>query len=47
MYVKFAGARKDGAPRRDVGRGAWTWVLGLDCFARLAMTVRRDVGRKT
>ncbi|MDR0937046.1 MAG: hypothetical protein LBM98_10235 [Oscillospiraceae bacterium] len=37
--------RKDGAPGRRTTRtapgrktGAWTWVLGLDCFARLAMT---------
>ncbi|MDR0937130.1 MAG: hypothetical protein LBM98_10655 [Oscillospiraceae bacterium] len=38
----------DGGRRTvDGGRGTWgrTGVLGLDCFARLAMTVRRDGGR--
>ncbi|MDR0935357.1 MAG: hypothetical protein LBM98_01600 [Oscillospiraceae bacterium] len=40
-------------PRRlraaPLPRGEWVWtgVLGLDCFARLAMTVRRDEGRRT
>ncbi|MDR0935662.1 MAG: hypothetical protein LBM98_03150 [Oscillospiraceae bacterium] len=31
--------------RGDKDGGFGRGLLGLDCFARLAMTVRRDVGR--